>query len=510
VSDNGSFNSDYDWTEADPAEKAKTKRKISVVSVVISILLVASVIAGGFVVGLAGVLPTWIYTVLLIANTIVAAGLVFLLFTSAPTRHKARFWVSVVLSVLLMAGNLAMVRVGTIYLNTTEAIQGTTTDTVLYDIVVPTSGPDDVKELDQTLMGEVKNDPFTAVVHGQVLQRVKVDFAPSDSWSAMVDSLTAHETSSMVIQDGYMQVLSDADPDTYEGLKIIDRFEVDASLAAKPTQSATPTPTPSAPANSAFVLYISGIDTYGSISNRSRSDVNILMVVNPTTGRVLLVNTPRDFYVLLNDPSGQLSNPSGMRDKLTHSGIYGVDVSVGTIEALYDITIDYYLRINFSSLITVIDALGGVDVNSAYDFSMDGYSFHVGMNHLDGKAALAFSRDRYDFAGGDRVRGQNQQRVIEAIINKATQPSVLMNYPAIMASVQNSIQTSMSQDEISTQVRNQLSTGQKWDVNSISVDGAGSLDYTFSMPGQRLYVMVPDQSTVDLAKNMIQATLNGQ
>ena len=499
MSDNGSFNSDIDW--ADPAEQVKT-RKLSITSVVISAVLVVCLIAGVAVIGRTGLMPTPWYVALLVADVVLVGLAVTLLLLSGPGRHKVRFWLATALSVILAATNLGMVKVGYDYLHTADVIQPPASDSILYDIVVLDSGPTEISQLSQSVMGEVANDPLATIVHGQVLQRVKVTFQPSATWSGMVDSLTSQDISSMVIQDGFMQVLTDADPETYAKLRILDSFEVDTSLAPKPTPSSSPSASAIEGSKNSYVLYISGIDTDGNIANRSRSDVNILMVVNPDTGRVLLVNTPRDFYV-------QLRGTTGLPDKLTHAGVYGIDVSVGTMEDLYDITISYYLRINFTSLVTVIDALGGVDVDSAYDFSNLGYTFHVGINHLDGKAALAFSRDRYDFAGGDRVRGQNQQRVIEAIIKKISQPSVLMNYTQILTSVQNSIQTSMTQEDISAQVRQQLEKGTQWNVTSISVDGAGAMDYTYTYPGQRLYVMVPDMSTVNLAKAMIQSTLNG-
>ena len=502
MSDNGSFNNDVDQDWSDPAEKVKVKRKPSPASVVISIVLVACLAIGLAFVGRTSLLPGGWYAALFVADVVLVGVAVTLLFLSGPKKHRVRFWLATILSVVLAVGNVGLAKVGYDYVHTVDVIQPPKSDTIMYDIVVLDSGPTQVSGLSQSVMGEVENDPYSTIVHGQVLERVKVDFQTSPTWSGMVSSLTAKDISSMVIQDGFMQVLSDADPDTYDTLRILDSFEVDSSLVVKPTPSLTPSPSPTAEPSNAYILYISGIDTYGSISTRSRSDVNILMVVNPDTGKVLLVNTPRDFYV-------QLRGTTGLPDKLTHAGVYGIDVSVGTMEDLYDITIDYYLRINFNSLITIINVLGGVDVNSAYDFSNLGYTFHTGVNHLDGAAALAFSRDRYDFAGGDRVRGQNQQRVIEAIIAKISQPSVLMNYTQIMHSIQDSIQTSMPQDVISAQVRQQLASGTQWQVTSTSVDGTGAMDYTYSYPGQRLYVMVPDQSTVDLAKNMINSTLNG-
>jgi len=500
VSDNGSYFGDdgEDWD--DPAERVKMRRRPPVASIAISALLAAVVITSVIVVGSTKLLPGGWYLTFIAADAVFAGVAVVVLLLSSPGRNKLRFWLVTALSVVLAVANLGVAKVGYDYLSTVNHIQPPKSDTILYDIVVLTDGPTDISQLSQSIMGEVENDALSAVVHGQVLKRVQVSFQPTPTWTGMVDSLMNKDISSMVIQDGFMQVLSDANPDQYDSMRILASFEVDTSLAARPTP--TPSPTPTAAPQNSYVLYISGIDTYGSIAARSRSDVNILMVVNPDTGKVLLVNTPRDFYV-------QLRGMAGLPDKLTHSGVYGVDVSVGTMEDLYGITISYYLRINFSSLVTIIDTLGGVDVDSAYDFSYGGYSFTVGMNHLNGAAALAFSRDRHDFAGGDRVRGQNQERVIEALIKKVSQPSVLMNYTQILNSIQASIQTSMSQDVISAQVRQQLDKGTQWDVTSISVDGTGALDYTYSYPGQRLYVMVPDQSTVDLAKSMIQSILNG-
>jgi LCP family protein required for cell wall assembly len=245
-----------------------------------------------------------------------------------------------------------------------------------------------------------------------------------------------------------------------------------------------------------FVVYISGIDTYGEIDTVSRSDVNILAVVNPESRKVLLVNTPRDYYV-------QLHGTTGLRDKLTHSGVYGIDKSVKTMEDLYATPISYYLRINFTSLVDTVDVLGGVDVNSAYSFRVGGDGFAVGYNHLDGKKALAFARDRYSFEDGDRVRGQNQQRVIEAIISKLSSYSSLLNYPQILASLQGSFQTNMASNDITKLIKYQLNDMKKWQVESISVNGTDSHNYTYSMPTAMLYVMEPDKASVEAAKAKI-------
>ena len=516
--DNGNFVQDPDGVAGSPdlakpaddgpkhqLEPAVPQRKLSIASMVIAAVLVLCGIAGIVVICLVGVLPTWALVLSLVVDVILVGGLATLLLASGPKKHSVRFWISTVLAVVVMVANLGVVKFGTDYLHFGHSIQAPASDTVLYDIVVMNNGgPSDVSQLAGGQMGDVQDDPLSAPVQAKVLSLAKVSFVSSTPWTATVEALTGSAVSSIVIQDGYMQILEDSDPDTYALLKVLTSFDIDSSLATAapsgPSASAT-SAAPVAPGGS-YILYISGIDTYGNINDRSRSDVNILVVVNPSTGKILLVNTPRDFYV-------QLAGTTGLKDKLTHSGVYGINVSVGTMQDLYGITINYYLRINFSSLVTVIDALGGVDVNSAYNFSYGGYTFTTGMNHLNGAAALAFSRDRHDFAEGDRTRGENQERVIEGVINKLEDPSVLMNYQQILSGIQSSIQTSMPPDVISQQVKQQLTTNQKWNVTATSVTGSDSLSYTYSYPNQRLYVMVPDQSTVDAAKAQIQSTLNG-
>ncbi len=247
-----------------------------------------------------------------------------------------------------------------------------------------------------------------------------------------------------------------------------------------------------------YVIYISGIDTYGKVSTVSRSDVNILMVVNPKSHQILLVNTPRDFYV-------QLHGTTGVRDKLTHAGIYGPEMSKNTMQDLYNTHINYYLRINFTSLTKIIDTLGGVNVYSDYAFTAGKYHFVKGYNKMDGQAALAFARDRHDFADGDRTRGKNQQKVIEAIIAKTNSPQTLVKYRSLLNSLEGSFQTNASSKDVSAILNQQASGLGGWQTKSISVTGTDSHNVTYSMPGVQLYVMEPNVASVNSAKAQIQA-----
>ena len=259
-----------------------------------------------------------------------------------------------------------------------------------------------------------------------------------------------------------------------------------------------------------FVLYLSGVDNRGELTEKARSDVNILAVVNPTTKRVALINTPRDYYV---DLAGTDS-----KDKLTHAGLYGVETSMATLGNLYGIQVDHYIRIDFSGFISIIDAVGGVDVYSDQAFTSvgspgyyDPTTFAEGWNHLDGKSALAFARERHAFASGDIQRGVNQMKVIDAMANKLKSPTVLMSFSKLMDAVSNCFVTSLSQEQISALVRMQLGDLANWDIESCSVTGSsGKSSQCYSAKGQSLYVMKPDESSVSKAKELIASVLGGE
>lgn len=248
--------------------------------------------------------------------------------------------------------------------------------------------------------------------------------------------------------------------------------------------------------NGIFNVYISGIDTSGSISNVARSDANILATVNTKTHEVLLTSIPRDYYVTLHS--------KGAKDKLTHSGIYGISETVSTVEDLLNIDINYYVRVNFTTVIKVVDTLGGIDVYSDYDFTAQGYHFNKGYNHVGGNAALAFSRERYSFSAGDNQRVKNQQHVIEAIMKKVLNSTTLLTkYTSILNSLEGSFQTNIKQDEISSLVKGQLNDMSSWTIKNNSLTGTGASSSTYSMGSQKLYVMIPSSTSVQEAKEKI-------
>jgi len=262
-----------------------------------------------------------------------------------------------------------------------------------------------------------------------------------------------------------------------------------------------------------FIVYLSGMDTRGSgsIKDKGLSDVNMVIVVNPKTAKILLVSVPRDYYVPL------YGDPAKM-DKLTHAGNRGIECSMSTLESVFDIKFNYCVKVNFKSVYDIVNALGGVTVVSDYNFksrysyTKKTYTFVKGENHLDGDAALAFARERKSFSGGDRQRGKHQQKIISAIVNKAMSPSILN--PSKLQSVLNAVtentKTNMEYKDISKLVKFQLSKMPKWKVDSISVDGTGASRTTYTTPNQKLSVMIPNQSTVDTAKTTINAVFEGK
>lgn len=254
--------------------------------------------------------------------------------------------------------------------------------------------------------------------------------------------------------------------------------------------------------NGTFAMYISGIDNRGELIEQSRSDVNIIAVVNPTSHQVLLVSTPRDYYVPLVFPEFVSS-----RDKLTHAGIYGVQVSIDTLANLYGIDIDYYFRVNFGGFLEIVDALGGVTVEVEKGFSTTEYTFNTGPNELNGYKALSFVRNRFGI--GDQQRGRNQMAFIKGVIDKATSTDMLLNFNAIFNSVQGSFETSMPYDVLSSLVREQLDSNADWNVMSYAVTGTGNSAIPYSLNFE-VYVLEPDYSTVEEAQRLMQMVYDGE
>ncbi len=307
--------------------------------------------------------------------------------------------------------------------------------------------------------------------------------------ASLTVGLDDRSTDMVVMRSSLLPLLKENYPDFYQKLTVLNTFTVRVKNAASKKNADITKP---------YAVYIGGIDAYGDIQSVSRSDVNIVAVINPKTHKILLVNTPRDYYV-------QLHGTTGTRDKLTHAGVYGVDMSRQTLQDLYGVPIDYSVRINFTSMMKIVDSIGGVTVYSDYAFDSWTYTFVKGYNQMDGEAALEFSRNRKAFEGGDRTRGQNQQRVIEAIITKVNNPRSLLEYQSILKSLGDTFETNVTSQTIAKILKQQMNTLGSWQVESISADGTDSQNATYSTGAMQLYVMEPNPESLNAARAKIKA-----
>ena len=318
----------------------------------------------------------------------------------------------------------------------------------------------------------------------------------STSYLAAYTSLVSGEAKAIVLNSVFENIIESEYPDYASKIRKIYTKNITKEVAA-----------PKVSKNKSFNVYVSGIDTYGPISSVSRSDVNILMTVNQDSKKILLTTTPRDSYVPIADGG------NNQKDKLTHAGIYGVDSSIHTLENLYGVDINYYVRLNFTSFLKLIDLLGGVDVYNDQEFTAhtNGKFYPVGNVHLDSEQALGFVRERYSLADGDRDRGRNQQKVIVAIIQKLTSTEALKNYSDILQGLQDSLQTNMPIETMMDLVNTQLESGGSYKVNSQDLKGTGRMGLpSYAMPDSNLYMMEIDDSSLAAAKSAIQDVMEGR
>ncbi len=365
-------------------------------------------------------------------------------------------------------------------------------------VVLKDSDINNVTQLD-TVTGPTETDSDN-------IQKLLADIKTSQSKDLTVENATSYlaayksllsgEAKAIVLNSVFENIIEAEYPDYASKIKKIYTKNLIKEVAA-----------PKVSKNKAFNIYVSGIDTYGPISSVSRSDVNILMTVNRDTKKILLTTTPRDSYVPIADGG------NNQKDKLTHAGIYGVDSSIHTLENLYGVDINYYVRLNFTSFLKLIDLLGGIDIYNDQEFTAhtNGKYYPVGNVHLDSEQALGFVRERYSLADGDRDRGRNQQKVIVAVIQKLTSTEALKNYDNIIKGLQDSLQTNMPLETMMDLVNTQLESGGNYKVNSQDLKGTGRMDLpSYAMPDSNLYMMEIDDNSLAAAKAAINDVMEGK
>lgn len=458
---------------------------LSRVQKTIGVVLAISYVLAIYAIIRTQILPTK-YLVILIPIT--ALVIAFIVFTHLKKKFSTGKSITLnIFSLLIVALSLYTFSAGSATTAFLNQLQDNGYTTEEYSIIAKKDRHINLATSNKTT-GLLATDTNGDLVKTEANKKTKTEYKDCADLTNLTLALDNKAADTSALKSSYVQLLEENNNSFYQSIQVLATFTIKVKTGATSTKTDTTKP---------FVIYISGIDAYGAVSTVSRSDVNMLAIINPVTHQILLVNTPRDYYV-------QLHGTSGVKDKLTHAGIYGVDMSVNTMQDLYGIHIDYYMRVNFASLTNIVDTLGGVDVYSDYTFKAGGYSYNAGFNQLDGKAALAFSRERHAFDDGDRTRGKNQQHVIEAIIKKLSSPSTLVNYQSILKSLDGAFQTNAAPSEITGLMSQQLNDMRSWQTESISVDGTGATESTYSMGSMPLYVMIPDQATLSAAKQKIQ------
>ena len=474
-------------------DKKKQLTRLRIVFLIITIIFIAITIRFYISIIKTNMLPTMYITIF----TIVVAVITLLLALGLSKKHKTLKLniISLILILIISAGYLfanhyvdaTMNFLGKILTEVAEVEQ-------YYVIVKKDSSYNKIEDVNNK---EIYGFQVEEDVKQKIQNKITVTLNEGDNLTALGTSLMNNEIEVIVISLSQYNMLGEEVEGFKDNTKIIytetHQIQVQSSIEDANSEYTIE--------NGIFNVYISGIDVFGGINNVSRSDANIIATVNTKTHEVLLTSIPRDYYVTLHNKKA--------KDKLTHSGIYGINETVTTVEDLLGIDINYYVRVNFTTVIKLVDTLGGIDVYSDYAFTgLEGYSFRKGNNHLNGNSALAFSRERYSFKDGDNQRIKNQQKVIEAIMNKAlSSTTILTKYSSILDSLSGSFNTNIDQNDISSIVKEQLEKMPSWKIKTISLTGTASEGPTYSLGSQLVSIMLPDEKSIEDARSAINAVM---
>lgn len=413
---------------------------------------------------------------------------------------------------------------GTYYISKASGLLGNVTDfgnettTTVQVIALKDSGIQSEKDLEGKTVGSLKSISLAstqALIQDLSGKGVTFQDKQYDNIQGMVNGLYDKEVPAIILNDAYRGNINDLEDEKFRN------FGTDTQVVytyTYKTENKSTTNSVDDITKNPFTVLISGVDSRDGFAESSRSDVNMLATINPVTKTLLLTSIPRDYYVTTVCDEGA-GCQNGAKDKLTHTGLHGTETTKKTIESLLGIDINYTAKVNFTSVVNLVDALGGIDVDVKPGLAVDhfytndyfgtDYGVTEGINHLNGQAALCYARERYAYQDGDRQRVKNQQEVLMAIVKKATSPSVIGNYPALMDALSGAFQTDLSQDEIQSLIQFQLKEMPDWQFITYSLDGQGSTEFCAEL-GNNASVMIPDNETVVTAKKRIEAVIEGK
>lgn len=462
------------------------KKILSVIAILISIIL------SGFLISL-NIIPSK-YLILIIGMLVLVNVFeIFLL-------HRKNIVFKIFGLLLLIIVSICS-GVGVYYLNNTNKLFASLTEVreenIYYVVALKDSSYGKLIDLNKKNIGTMKNDSTNYKKALKDIEKtIKISNKDYDNMFTMFTDLLSNDLNSVLINSNNYDIVCENNDEIKKNTKVIEKVSIEV-IKEKEREYKN--------SKGTFNVLISGIDTKGDINKVSRSDVNIILTVNPNTHEILLTNIPRDMEV-------RLHNTTGLTDKLTHAGIYGVDMTRTTLEDFLETDIQYYVRVNFDSVVKIVDAIGGVDVQNDVTFSAGGRRFYAGTIHLNGKDALTYSRDRHHQKSGDWARGQHQMLVINAIINKITHSTELLtSYSELVDTIGSFVQTNYPDTEIKKQVKNQLNSMPSWKMYNSAVAGSG-YDYqqTYSIPGMKLYVTHPQEESRAFSSRAINGMLKGK
>ena len=470
--------------------KKKNKSKMSFMKYLSIFLLIVSVLILVLVYFI-NVLPIDYFIVLLVLVLLIDLVVIKLLLCKGIIRNVIGVLLSIILIIIMVFGI-------TYELNTIDFLKQLGFNTYKEEnfniLVLKDSEYNDLNNLNNKVIGHLDNNLHIGV--NKTIKKIEKDIDFDSKIlidiNELVNSLLNREVDPIILEDAQISMLKEANNDLFNNIKILSTFNIDTEIKnEKENIDIT---------NDSYNILITGVDTYGSITKVSRSDVNMVISINPKDNKILITSIPRDYYVYLSDFSSY--------DKLTHTGIYGIETSIKAVEDLLDIDINYYVKVNFTTLIDIVDLLGGIEVDSKYEFtSIDGYHYSVGKNYLNGNEALSFARERKAFSDGDRVRIKNQQLVLKSIINKLLSSKIITNYNNLLNSLNNKFLTNMTDDELTKLIKWQIDGMHSWNIDNVSLNGTDDYQYTYSYQKQLLYVMMPDKESVNNAKEKINSIM---
>ena len=475
-------------------KKKNKERKISILGIILGILLLLMTLSLIIIINILDIIPSNYYIPLIIILIVISIILNFFLIY----KFKNKFLK--VIKVFLTIISIIVVLVYSTfiyYLNKTmnlfENISIIKEEVSYYYIVVLDTSiyqePSDLYE---------KKLAYYETTDKEVIDSLKLslEYTTTKDIAKLKDSLYNQEVDAILISDIIKNKYEEDDESYSNNTRIIKTIEIKKSIEDITKRVSIK--------NTPFNVLISGIDAYGDINQTSRNDVNIVATINPNTNEILLTSIPRDYYV-------QLHGTTGYKDKLTHASYYGINMAVETIEDILDTDINYYVKVNFTTVVDLVNEIGGIDVYADQDVNIGTCKIKEGYNNLDGKCALAFSRERHSYADGDRHRGRNQQQVIIAVFNKLTSGTTLLTeYTNILSVLDGKFATNMDTKEITDYIKYELNDLKNYTIKTTQLDGYGSMGETYSYPGQDLWIMIPYEETIDNAKNLINKVLNNE